>query len=132
MAVYHEVLSTTNDEYVVQLYRQPRWRRWIALGYHHVWERLTSRLLRRVERWFQRRHQHKCVIGCVEGVRSDGTVDRMCGYMILTARQDCRCFELTRAGVKDHDWIDLPCSPNTLRVLGIATPLSRISRASTG
>lgn len=102
LAVYSEVIQTSSGSrgqylvYNLVTYAQPKPRRWLALAYHHVWERLTWRALRYLERPAVARHGVRC--------RRQGGCDRddegysLCSYIPWTNRQDLRCFDLMTHG----------------------------------
>jgi hypothetical protein len=77
-------------------YRQPKPRRWLALAYHHVWERLTWRTLRYLEGPARARHAVMCerLGGCADTQGEEW----LCDYIPWTNRQDDRCFHLMMLG----------------------------------
>lgn len=74
-------ISRTGTRHYATTYRQPLLRFAVAWLYHYVWEKLTWRGMRRLER-LRRRFPG-----------ADGL-----GYTPYTNRQDIRCFHLRHAG----------------------------------
>ena len=95
----HQISGRDETRYELELYHQPRWMRWRAVAYHRVWEKLTWRLLKRVDPWAWKRHRKTCDTNCAIGFRTtDGAVAQLCGYVPPSARQDLRCYEWQHAG----------------------------------
>lgn len=85
--------------YYLVRYDQPRTRRMVAWLYHNVWEKVTGKPLRNVERLGVRFHNRHCNGDCHEGY--DRRVSKfvpLCAYTPYTIRQDLRCYDLTMKG----------------------------------
>lgn len=93
--------GTSVIQYGARIYSQPYPARLVGELYHGVWEKLTWRLMRKLEPWALRRHEDTCPSCAGDPVDPDGG-DEVCSYVPLSNRQDLRCFELrNRCGV-DH------------------------------
>jgi 2-oxoglutarate dehydrogenase complex dehydrogenase (E1) component-like enzyme len=102
--VYKEVLLILGPEkddvdYLLLTYSQPKTRHWIAFG-HRVWERLTWRPLRRIEKPFWNYHEKHCQVDCAQALNDQGKWVPMCGYVPLSTRQELRNYDLEHAGRK--------------------------------
>lgn len=97
MSVYVDLATITSrvggSSYVARLYHQPLKDHLFAEAYHHLWERPTWRIVRRVERYFTRRHERACT-GCAVGFDPEGQAVQVCGYIPIGPRQDLRCYDL--------------------------------------